>query len=343
MNWLVLGMMHYTHPVRSLAEGLIAAGETVVGHVPTKMVGNFIRQDVGLPATANSSSELVARFVDRTVARIHDLDAILFCHSKDLPAKSIRAYRERGLCPIFYFFDPYPSGLSDLAKEALPEFEVVFVHGEAICAELSAMGARRTEVLYPGLAGASAFPAVPPREKDVDIVCSFTAPYEGRGWRCTDRTELVKAFRSKFGDRFVHHGKQERWAQAGIECQPLIQPHEMHALYSRAKIVLNAHARHGAKHYCNHRFFEIPACGGFQLCDACNDLQDLQDTSIMTYYTTPHDAVALAHEYLGTDDRRQSMANAAWAKCDSAYKYSHLGAGATLNTVIKNIKHARIP
>jgi len=321
MNWAFIHMMHFCHPSRSLAEGLIAAGENIVCQVPTRMVKAFVKQDCNVSPTPG----IVGRYVDRTIARILDLDAMLFCHSIDVSAKHIEIYRKRGLRPCFYFFDPYPDKISGLAKEAMSEFDCVFAHGEQVCKELLAMGARKAVSLLPYVAGASTFSYKPQVERDVDIVCSFTAPYDGRGWDCTSRVELVKAFRSEFGDKFVHHGRPERWEPVGIDCKPLIQPHEMHALYARAKIVLNAHARHNCKHYCNHRFFEILSCGALQLCDRCNDLEEIVDGSGIAYYDSVADAVKQAKQLLADEERRARMADSGYCTARSRYSGAHAG------------------
>jgi Glycosyl transferases group 1 len=147
-----------------------------------------------------------------------------------------------------------------------------------------------------------------------------------------DRLEQVKR---AFGERFVVHGRWPFRGYAGF-FRPLVgergyfrkvsplTPEEKRHLYLTTKIALNMHVSDSPAECGNMRTYEAASHGMLLLCDrGAKNLQTtiFEEGTEAIYYDNVPEAIAKAREHLEHDERRASIAYAAYLRAKRQYSF----------------------
>ena len=95
------------------------------------------------------------------------------------------------------------------------------------------------------------------------------------------------------------------WGGSGIKCRGRLSLADTLKVYACSRISLNIHqiGVYGG----NMRYFEIPAVGGFQVCDWKQDLPRREFGNLVATYKNNEEAVSLIQFYLSNEPERQKI------------------------------------
>lgn len=119
------------------------------------------------------------------------------------------------------------------------------------------------------------------------------------------------------------------WRGSGIRSGGRLTLQESLKVYACSKISLNIH-HHWTQNGFNMKFYEIPAAGGFQLCDGQSVLKDspLRETPS---FTTKEELLAHVMDYLGNDTKREALAqhlqSVTLQQCDYSIQFAKITEG----------------
>jgi hypothetical protein len=148
----------------------------------------------------------------------------------------------------------------------------------------------RTDIAYLGVAG-------PLQRRWLRAIGDWRPSPYGVGWQPRSKVR-------KMGDLFSR--------------SPRLLPGygtELRTVCSGAKIIFNMiRAQHGCAH--SMKTFEIPACGGFHLCNRTDEqLEFFPEGTACEYYSTVEELIDKVEFYLSHDAERRRIAAASMAEC----------------------------
>jgi spore maturation protein CgeB len=106
-----------------------------------------------------------------------------------------------------------------------------------------------------------------------------------------------------------------------------VPPEEENALYSSAKVCLNFHERdpNGSQPHCilNERYYKIPACGGFQICDFIPEGRKYFSEEEVAMAKDARDWLDKVDYYIGHEAERKRIAARGAERAQREHMYGH--------------------
>jgi hypothetical protein len=137
------------------------------------------------------------------------------------------------------------------------------------------------------------------------------------GTHTPQRAELIRYLNHRLGQEVRVWGRG--WGGSGIKCRGRLSLEETLKVYACSKISLNVHQ--AGVEGGNMRYFEIPAVGGFQICDWKEGLPREDFGTRVVTFRTPEELGERISYYLEHEEERHAIRDELRAICFSRCTY----------------------
>ncbi len=153
----------------------------------------------------------------------------------------------------------------------------------------------------------------------------FSAEVSFVGTYYPERCELIRYINEQLGFRVRVWGRGWRhckgvWGGGRLDVEQTLK------VYACSKISLNIH-HHCTENGFNMKFYEIPAAGGFEICDWQPELDNVQAAAGLVSYRRPDELLEKIRYYLAHDNERLACADRIRQAMDKSEKYEQRFAG----------------
>jgi spore maturation protein CgeB len=215
-------------------------------------------------------------------------------------------------CGLWYPDDPRFFGT--FARFVAPAYDLVMTSSARGVGLYKGLGVRSVRRIAFGFDQAQHTPTLADGSHDhSSIQVAFVGTASRR------RLKLVKYLQS---EGIKVHAFGPYWCQAlgGPMAHPGAYGPEYARICSKARVVLNVHLFEGWGP--NMRTFEIPACGGVQVCDWVEGLDDFFTDGVeIGVYRTHRELLTIIKKLLSDDDARRDMAASGLARAVRCHSY----------------------
>jgi hypothetical protein len=152
----------------------------------------------------------------------------------------------------------------------------------------------------------------------------YTCQVSFVGTHYPERAEIIHYLNQHLSEPVQVWGRG--WQGSGIKSKGRLSLQESLKVYACSKISLNIH-HHLTDNGFNMKFYEIPAAGGFQICDWQEELARTPLAMTPNYESTEN-LFEIVQMYLGSDKKRSDLKNLlrknVIEKCSYAIQYQHM-------------------